>query len=106
MDTMSDIPTSSSDIITQGIEFLKTYWDDIAIIVIIFSILFLYVLLSGIELKGISDDPKSIVKGVRKLLFPLKKRRIKKEEEEKEEKKEEEKEKEEKKEEKKEKEEK
>ena len=92
MDTMSDIPTSSSDIITQGIEFLKTYWDDIAIIVIIFSILFLYVLLSGIELKGISDDPKSIVEGVRKLLFPLKKRRIKKEEKEEEEEKEKEKE--------------
>jgi hypothetical protein len=72
MDTVPSVPDVPSDIITQGIEFLKIYWDDIAVIVIIGAILFLYVLLSGIELKGISDDPESIAKGVRKLLFPIK----------------------------------
>ena len=69
---MPSVPSVPSDIITQGIQFLKMYWDDIAVIVIIGAILFLYLLLSGIELKGISDDPESIAKGIRKLLFPIK----------------------------------
>lgn len=72
MPDVSGIPSIPSDIISQGIQFLKMYWDDIAVIVIIGAILFLYVLLSGIELKGISDDPESIAKGIRKLLFPIK----------------------------------
>ena len=73
MDTVPvDVPVASSDIISQGIQFLKLYWDDIAVVVIIGAILFLYILLSGIELKGISDDPETIAKGVRKLLFPVK----------------------------------
>ena len=79
MPDVSGMPSIPSDIITQGIQFLKMYWDDIAVIVIIGAILFLYVLLSGIELKGISDDPESIAKGIRKLLFPIKGRSKEKE---------------------------
>jgi len=71
---MEDIPelTStipSSDIINEGITFMKTYWDDIAIMVIISSIVFLYILVSGIQIKGISDNPESIAEGVRKIVF-------------------------------------
>ena len=71
---MEEIPeltsaVPSSDIINEGITFLKTYWDDIAIMVIISSIIFLYVLVSGIQIKGISDDPESIAEGIRKIVF-------------------------------------
>lgn len=60
---------TSMDLIDLSIQFVQRHWDDIVIVVIVMCIIFLFVLVTGVELK-VSED---VEKQVRKIIFDGKK---------------------------------
>lgn len=56
---------TSRDLIQLTIDFITGHWDDIVIVVIVLCIVFLFVLVTGIELK-LSEN---VEKHVRKIVF-------------------------------------
>lgn len=60
---------TSMDLIDLSINFVQRHWDDIVIVVIVMCIIFLFVLVSGVELK-VSED---VEKQVRNIIFDGKK---------------------------------
>lgn len=60
---------TSMDLIDLSINFVRRHWDDIVIVVIVMCIIFLFVLVTGVELK-VSED---VEKQVRKIIFDGKK---------------------------------
>jgi len=61
--------SSPSDVVTKGFSFVVEYWDDIILFAIILCVIFLFVLVTGLELKY---DPTSFNRGEkpkRKIIF-------------------------------------
>ena len=60
---------TSMDLIDLSIQFIQKHWDDIVIVVIVMCIIFLFILVTGVELK-VSED---VEKQVRNIIFDGKK---------------------------------
>lgn len=60
---------TSMDLVDLSISFVQRHWDDIVIVVIVMCIIFLFVLVTGVELK-VSED---VEKQVRNIIFDGKK---------------------------------